>query len=100
MRDDHCVLHLTVLPGADTSYRNKNEGQSPCPPPDCPTSTDQNFFCFVGKIQKLDFNIKLRCIVYVLTVPTTIEKKGDNNNNYSICMALNLHKSNQKKYDC
>ena len=29
--------HLIVLPGADTSYRQTNEGQSRCPPLDCPT---------------------------------------------------------------
>ena len=62
MRDNHRVLHLTVLPGADPSYRQKtwgtitvsstwlfylgptratgrkkHEGQLPCPPFDCPT---------------------------------------------------------------
>ena len=35
--DKHCVMYLTVLPGADTSYRQISEGQSLCPPLDCPT---------------------------------------------------------------
>ena len=37
VRSNHYVLHLTVLPGADSSYRQKSEGQSLCPPLDCPT---------------------------------------------------------------
>ena len=38
VRDNHRALHLTVLPGADTSYRQRSDGRSLCPPFDCPTS--------------------------------------------------------------
>ena len=35
--DNNYVLHWTVLPGADTSYRKRNEGRSLCPTLDSPT---------------------------------------------------------------
>ena len=39
--DPFCQRESKVT-GVDESYRQRSEGESQCPPPDCPTSTDQN----------------------------------------------------------
>ena len=61
VRGNHYVLHLTVLPGADSSYRQESEGQSLRPPLDCPTSTDQKVVS--SKLQAAFKNTKSKCTV-------------------------------------
>ena len=57
------------IAAADMSARQRSEGQSLFPPLVCPTSTNEDFFCYLLRY-RLDSNIKMKqhC-VYFVTVP-------------------------------